>query len=486
MYRPAYFLTNKKKIYAVSNKARDLRLPQNIGFDVRNITRLVVLTTSDLVAIALGWHLATNDNRLTLLFSSEWQGSEIDLLFSSFLFLSIFLLSAFQAYGRGDKSRNPINSLKAITLAYLALIPIVWELYGTNHFSQLFWAWLLTLLLSNSFRLAIFKVLLHLRQRYSPLKVKVMLIGEREDLKKCIPLLKNSKEYQIGIQLDLSKFDDYDKVVTMIDKLNLKQIDEILICSGHQIKESKAFLWKIRSCGVYWRILELETQINRNDLEISQFEGITALSISELPIVGIDFLSKRIFDITFSFILLVVLSLPIMAIALLIKLDSPGAVFYKQTRVGLKGNYFKVWKFRTMVQNANQLQQQLESKNEINGGVLFKIKDDPRITRVGKYLRKYSLDELPQLFNVLRGEMSLVGPRPLPLRDVEKFAPEHYFRHEVLPGITGLWQVSGRSDTDSENLFNLDFEYIQNWSLALDFEILLRTIGVVLNSKGAY
>ena len=202
--------------------------------------------------------------------------------------------------------------------------------------------------------------------------------------------------------------------------------------------------------------------------------------------MGIDFLNKRAFDIIASFILLVVLSLPMLAIAILIKLDSPGACFYKQTRVGLKGENFKVWKFRTMVENADLLQKQLEAQNEVDGGVLFKIKDDPRITKVGKILRRYSLDELPQLFNVLRGEMSLVGPRPLPVRDVEKFAPEHYFRHEVLPGITGLWQVSGRSDTDSENVFNLDFEYIQNWSLALDFKILLRTIGVVLNSKGAY
>ena len=128
----------------------------------------------------------------------------------------------------------------------------------------------------------------------------------------------------------------------------------------------------------------------------------------------------------------------------------------------------------------------MANQNEVNGGVLFKIKDDPRITKIGKYLRKYSLDELPQLFNVLKGEMSLVGPRPLPVRDVQKFSPEYYLRHEVIPGITGLWQVSGRSDTDSENVFNLDFEYIQNWSLALDIQILFRTIQVVLNSKGAY
>lgn len=220
-----------------------------------------------------------------------------------------------------------------------------------------------------------------------------------------------------------------------------------------------------------------------NFLNVKDFKN---LRIIIFLVTGISFFFKRFFDTIISFILLVILSLPMLIIALLIKIDSPGAVFYQQTRVGLKGKYFKIWKFRTMVQNASQLQRQLEAKNEMSGGVLFKIKNDPRVTKIGKYLRRYSFDELPQLFNVLRGEMSLVGPRPLTVRDVEKFAPKHYFRHEVLPGITGLWQVSGRSDTDSENVFDLDFEYIQNWSLALDFKILLRTVGVVLKSKGAY
>ncbi|NJK55338.1 MAG: sugar transferase [Pleurocapsa sp. SU_5_0] len=139
-----------------------------------------------------------------------------------------------------------------------------------------------------------------------------------------------------------------------------------------------------------------------------------------------------------------------------------------------------------MVENAHELQKTLEIKNEIKGGILFKIKDDPRITKIGKFLRRHSLDELPQLINVLRGEMSLVGPRPLPLRDVARLSSSQLLRHEVLPGITGLWQVSGRSSTDSEEVFNLDFVYIQNWSLILDLQILLRTVQTVLNSKGAY
>jgi lipopolysaccharide/colanic/teichoic acid biosynthesis glycosyltransferase len=137
--------------------------------------------------------------------------------------------------------------------------------------------------------------------------------------------------------------------------------------------------------------------------------------------------------------------------------------------------------------NADQLQKELEARNEMQDGVLFKMKDDPRITKVGKFLRRSSLDELPQLFNVLLGEMSLVGPRPLPIRDVQKFSEHHFIRQEVLPGITGLWQVSGRSNiTSFEEVVRLDTFYIENWSIWLDMQILVRTALVLLQKKGAY
>lgn len=201
---------------------------------------------------------------------------------------------------------------------------------------------------------------------------------------------------------------------------------------------------------------------------------------------NLDYTFKRLLDYLVSSLLLIILSPVFVAVAIAIKLDSPGEVLFRQTRVGLNGQYFKIWKFRTMYVNSEALQQQLEVKNEVEGGVLFKIKNDPRVTRTGKFVRTYSLDELPQLFNVLLGHMSLIGPRPLPIRDIAKMDTSSEIRHQLLPGISGLSQVNGRSGCSSEQFFYWDKLYVQNWSLWLDFKIFLKTILVVLSKKGAY
>jgi lipopolysaccharide/colanic/teichoic acid biosynthesis glycosyltransferase len=176
-----------------------------------------------------------------------------------------------------------------------------------------------------------------------------------------------------------------------------------------------------------------------------------------------------------------------LAIAIAIKLSSPGPAFFRQERVGLQGKTFQMWKFRTMVVNAPLLQQQLETVNENDDGIMFKLKRDPRIIPLGHFLRRSSLDEIPQLFNVVMGQMSLVGPRPLPLRDVERFDAWHHIRHQVMPGVTGLWQISGRSDIGSfDDVARLDLYYIDNWSLNLDWDILVETVRILLFRKGAY
>ncbi len=199
--------------------------------------------------------------------------------------------------------------------------------------------------------------------------------------------------------------------------------------------------------------------------------------------------AKRAMDLVGSACGLILLAPILLIVAVLVKLESRGPVLFRQRRMGLGGGVFWCLKFRTMVTDAEQRLRELEARNESAGGVLFKIKDDPRVTRLGRFLRRTSLDELPQLWNVLMGEMSLVGPRPLQLRDSEKLAdqdPEGYARRlMVLPGVTGPWQVGGRSDMDGDRMVQLDLEYVENWSIATDLEILARTVVVVLACRGA-
>ena len=196
------------------------------------------------------------------------------------------------------------------------------------------------------------------------------------------------------------------------------------------------------------------------------------------------FLMKRVMDVTLCVVGLAVLTVPMLLVALLIRLDSPGPVFYRAQRIGLKGRVFECLKFRTMVDAAEQMRSKLETLNE-RDGVLFKISKDPRVTRLGTWLRKYSIDELPQLFNVLRGEMSLVGPRPPLASEVQKYDLAQLRRLDVLPGITGLWQVEARQDPSFDSYISLDTAYVENWSLMLDLRILARTVGVVLAGTGS-
>jgi exopolysaccharide biosynthesis polyprenyl glycosylphosphotransferase len=198
-----------------------------------------------------------------------------------------------------------------------------------------------------------------------------------------------------------------------------------------------------------------------------------------------SYLIKRAGDRVGSALLLIVLSPLLLVVAILIKATSRGPVFFVEERIGVGQQSFKCYKFRTMIHSARECQGALEEHNEADG-VLFKVRDDPRITRVGRTLRRFSVDEFPQLFNVLKGDMSLVGPRPLPLRDCELMEEWHRRRHVMLPGITGLWQVSGRSDLSFDDMLRLDLQYMETWSLKSDLRIIWQTTGAVLRRRGAY
>src|SRR5690606_560471 len=203
------------------------------------------------------------------------------------------------------------------------------------------------------------------------------------------------------------------------------------------------------------------------------------------PLRGFNLLLKRTMDIVGASFAIVLLSPLFALIALLIKLDSPGPVLFRQKRIGKNGVPFQMYKFRSMVHDAEAQKKKLKKLNEMDGPV-FKIRRDPRVTRVGAFLRKYSLDELPQLFNVLAGQMSAIGPRPPLPEEVERYSDHHWRRLDVRPGMTGLWQVSGRSNLSFEEWTDLDIQYIERWSIGLELRILIRTIPVVLKGKGVY
>lgn len=237
--------------------------------------------------------------------------------------------------------------------------------------------------------------------------------------------------------------------------------------------------------GVRVRLAPHTTDLLIHEGEYVPGQGLPMFELRPPILTGWDFAVKRAFDVVVAAALLVV-GIPLwILIAAAIKLGSKGPVFYIDHRVGVGERSFGMLKFRTMISDAADRQAELEDDNEASGA-LFKIRDDPRVTGVGRLLRRFSLDELPQLVNVVRGQMSLVGPRPLPLRDYELLEDWHRARYLVLPGMTGLWQISGRSGLSFDDLVRLDFTYLENWSIWLDVSIIVKTIPAVLTGRGAY
>jgi exopolysaccharide biosynthesis polyprenyl glycosylphosphotransferase len=270
----------------------------------------------------------------------------------------------------------------------------------------------------------------------------------------------------------------------LVDELEVDWI--VLALSDAPYEEMLELVRRVRRPDVHLSIVPQFFEVFASNATIEDLRGVPIVSLPPMRFSRAVLALKRGFDILASAAGLLLLSPVLAATAIAIKLDSPGPVLFKQLRNGRGGNRFKILKFRTMVEDAESQRFDLAHLNELGDGPLFKIKSDPRITRIGAFLRKYSIDELPQLWNVLRGEMSLVGPRPFVVHEADQITGWAGRRLDTTPGITGLWQVLGRNDIPFDEMVKLDYIYVTNWSLWWDIKILCRTIPVVFGKSGAY
>jgi exopolysaccharide biosynthesis polyprenyl glycosylphosphotransferase len=466
----------------------DLRAPRRLEFShvVRwPWHRIVALLFSDILALALAWRFAAHLNQFYSPIPPQlvwWVWLGLPSLFWVFAAVTLLFFAEAGLYSSRTQWKNYIQAGKLVSVVYLLSL-VVSYFYDPKldaPRSLFFVAWFGSVGLVIGFRLITTLILKQFEQTQAP--VAVFLIAPAHRLASLARVLKRRSHYKVvGAALSSTA-----NSTLTFQSILASEAQEVIAEQLPDSELASTLYWQLRRSGLTLRLLPSSREmLHRRGLP-DIFAGLPTLRIEDPFIRGLEYRIKRWMDIFGAAIGIVLLSPLFLAVAIAIKVTSPGPVFFRQERMGLDRHVFQVWKFRTMTADAPHLQAQLEAQNESNG-VMFKLKQDPRITPVGQFLRRTSIDELPQLFNVLLGQMSLVGPRPLPLRDIQRFDSWHHIRHQVLPGITGLWQISGRSDIDDFNdVVRLDLYYIDNWSLNLDLEILVETVRIVLFGRGAY
>ncbi len=384
-----------------------------------------------------------------------------------------------------------------VSLSTLVLLGLLF-LYREFWFSRLVIAnaWWIALLLLGSLRVALSGFQRFLRLRGWGVKKALILgagemgrvLAERISQDKALGYkvigfldddpVKSGKTYH-----DIPVLGEVSRIKEIIER---GKIEEIIIASSRFPAEKVLdIITECEKYGIEFKIVPGILELIASRVDMDELGGVPLLTVSEIQLKGFKALVKRTADVLLSAFGILILSPVFLVFAILVKLTSEGPVLFYQQRVGLDGRTFQMIKFRSMIKDAERLFPKLEPLSEVEGN-LFKMKEDPRITPLGKFMRQFSIDELPQLINVLLGQMSMVGPRPPLPGEVEKYSAWHKKRLRVRPGITGPWQVAGRSLLPFEEMVRLDIFYIENWSLWLDFKILLRTIPVVLFGSGAY
>jgi exopolysaccharide biosynthesis polyprenyl glycosylphosphotransferase len=463
---------------------------------LRRAASVTALVTIDIVGLIVGIYLALALREAyygrTPLWGELW---DADREFLPFVVL-VTLLVFWQGGLYSERGRRGGFGRVAASLALVTVLSIAFAVGSGHEFNTFGFAptaYVLSTVIIGVLR-ASYESITRDVMRAAGVRRRAVLVGEGDHLNELHRALGSGRagiyyEFVGAVtpsspdEVALPLLGDLNALAAVLDE---RRIDELILTdSDFDDRELLEIVDQAHRRGVKVRVAPKTSELLTERAEFIPGQGVPLFELRPPVFAGADWAITRTFDVAVS-VLTIVIGLPLwVAAAAAIKLTSPGPVFFRDRRVGLHEQEFAMLKFRTMRAGAAELQPSLEEENEASGA-LFKIRDDPRVTPVGRLLRRLSLDEVPNVVNVLRGEMSLVGPRPLPVRDFRRLEGWHRKRYLVLPGMTGLWQISGRSHLSFDDLVRLDFYYLENWSIWLDITILLKTVPAVFAREGAY
>jgi exopolysaccharide biosynthesis polyprenyl glycosylphosphotransferase len=452
-----------------------------LGRLLRSLARVLALASIDVgsIAVALYTGLALKDaiDRPQVLWGLVWRAEAEWLPFMSLVLLLVFTRAGL--YRRGG--RRPGDGAVVASL-FLTTVIIAAFASATGHHSGTYAIWIWTVVVSLAMIIVLrrsFDSVAWLVQRSTGHIHRVVMCGDGADAANVAAALVDD-ERSTPIEI----VDQIAGVAELESAIVGARADDVVMT---RLPDDDALLEALDICtrhNVRLRVVPTAARLLAREAVYVPGQSVPLFEIVPPTLAGVDFLVKRAFDVVVAAVAILLLSPFLLLIAIAIKVTSRGPALYRDQRIGIGERPFEMLKFRSMRDGAAAEQAALEHVNEADGA-LFKIRDDPRITAVGRILRRFSLDELPQLWNVVRGDMSLVGPRPLPMRDFARLDDWHRKRYLVLPGMTGLWQISGRSDLGFDAMVRLDFYYLEHWSVWMDISVILRTPLAVVTARGA-
>ncbi len=450
-----------------------------LGFKLlRRFTSVLILVLADALALGLGGVAWVAGGR------SDPAIGLAPLLLAAW----ITVFAAFRLYDRAPVRRSP-GGLIGAAFCWAGLVTIGATIYPESGLGlgEIASAAVLGLLCSGALRFLYERAIGRIYRRGFG-QTPVLLLGDDEGRTRLRRMMEHAPgAYVLAGEVDLGSGGAEEYLTSVREVLDRTQARGVVLVGAEGLPDEELLelVHSVRLRGVPLRVVPGAFALMWGRTILSEGMGLPLLEVHYPGLDNTQRTLKRVLDVTVSVGGLVLLSPFFLAVAIAVRFDSPGPVLFRQKRVGADEKVFVCYMFRSMQRDAEVRQAALEDLNEAKGPA-FKIKDDPRVTRVGRFLRRWSIDESPQLVNVLKGEMSLVGPRPLPVRDFLGMEESHKRRLGAVPGMTGYWQTSGRSDLSFEEMVRLDLYYIENWSLSFDLKIILKTLGAVLRREGAY